>query len=142
MDQKENHIRKDIDETRAAMSEKIEMIEGRVHETMEGTKSTIDHVMDNVKHVQGTVEQTMSAVDNVIDTIKHSMDETMERAKYTADLIAQVNKNPWIMFGCAILAGYVLSSMDRERSLGSRHDQERKGHNAGSKSTAASLQFS
>jgi ElaB/YqjD/DUF883 family membrane-anchored ribosome-binding protein len=142
MDQKEYYIRKDIDDTRAVMSEKIELIEGRVHETMEGTKSTIDHVMDNVKHIQSTVEQTRSAIDNVIETIKHSMDETMERAKYTADLIEQVNKNPWIMFGCAILAGYVLSSMDRERSFDSRHAQDRKGPNIGAKSAAASPQFS
>ncbi|HSF34399.1 MAG TPA: hypothetical protein VLK82_28565 [Candidatus Tectomicrobia bacterium] len=142
MDQKEHHIRKDIDDTHAVMSEKIEMIEGRVHETMEGTKSTIDHVMDNVKHIQSTVDQTKSAIDNVLETIKDSIDETMERAKYTADLIDQVNKNPWIMFGCAILAGYVLSSMDRERSFGSRPAQDRKGPDAGFKSATASAQFS
>jgi archaellum component FlaC len=103
MDQKEHYIRKDIDETRAVMSEKIDMIEGRVHETMEGTKSTMDQIMESVKHIQGTVDQTKSAMDNVLETIKHSIDETMERAKYTADLIEQVNKNPWIMFGCAVL---------------------------------------
>jgi hypothetical protein len=142
MDQGEQHIRKDIDDTRAVMSEKIEMIEDRVHETMEGTKSTIDHVIDNVKHVQGTVEQTKSAIDNILETVKHSIDETIERAKYTADLIDQVNRNPWIMFGSAILAGYILSSIDRARSSGSRHDHEREGHNLGAKGSAAPAQFS
>jgi hypothetical protein len=135
MDQKEQHIREDIEGTRTAMSEKIEMIEGRVHETMEGTKTTIDSVMDSVKQIQDTVEQTKSAIDNVLDTIKHSMDETIERAKYTADLIAQVNQNPWLMFGCAILTGYVLSGIDRQGSLGPRHDPEVRRSNSGSQSS-------
>jgi ElaB/YqjD/DUF883 family membrane-anchored ribosome-binding protein len=142
MDQRELHIRKDIDDTRAVMSEKIEMIEDRVHETMEGTKSTIDHVIDNVKHVQETVEQTKSAIDNVLETVKHSIDETIERAKYTADLINQVNRNPWIMFGCAILAGYILSSIDRERSPGSRYDHESEERDSRAKGSTASAQFS
>jgi hypothetical protein len=142
MDQKEQHFRKDIEDTRAAMTEKIEMIENRVHDTMEGTKSTIDNVMDNVKRVQGTVEQTKSTIDNILETIKHSMDETIERVKYTADLIEQVNQNPWIMFGCAILTGYVLSSIDREGSLGPRHDHQRRGSDSDSKSSPAPHPFS
>jgi ElaB/YqjD/DUF883 family membrane-anchored ribosome-binding protein len=137
MDQREQQVRKDIDDTRAVMSEKIEMIEDRVHETMETTRSTIDHVIDNVKHVQGTVEQTKSSIDNILETVKHSIDETIERAKYTADLIDQVNRNPWIMFGCAILAGYILSSIDREQSYGSRPHHEREGHNSTAKGSPA-----
>jgi hypothetical protein len=137
MDQREQYIRKDIDDTRAVMSEKIEKIEDRVHETMEGTKSTIDNIINNVKHVQGTVEQTKSTIDNVLETVKHSIDETIERAKYTADLIEQVNRNPWIMFGCAILAGYILSSIDREQLHGSRYEHELEGYNSRAKGSAA-----
>jgi iron-sulfur cluster repair protein YtfE (RIC family) len=116
MDQREDNLRQDIEDTRASMTEKIEMIENRVHETMDGTKSTIDNVMDNVKRVQGTVEHTKVTIDNVLETIKESMNEAIERAKYTADLIDQVHKNPWIMFGCAILTGYALSSIEHKNS--------------------------
>jgi hypothetical protein len=137
MDQKANHIMKDIDDTRAAMNEKIGMIEDRVHETMEGTQSTIDNVMHNVKQVQGTVEQTKSAIDNILAAIKDSVDETIERARYTADLIEQVNQNPWIMFGGAILTGYILSSINREGSLGGRRVDEWKPDNSVSRSAAA-----
>jgi hypothetical protein len=141
MDQKGQDIMKDIDDTRAAMNEKIEMLGGRVHETMEGTKSTIDNVMGNVKKVQGTVDQTKSAIDNILATIKDSVDETIERVKYTADLIEQVNQNPWIMFGGAILAGYVLSSMHREGSLDSRAP-ELKTDNSVRRSSTAPHDFS
>ena len=123
MDERESHIRKDIDDTRSTMNEKLEMIEERVHETVEGTRSTIESVMSNINRVQGTIEETKSTIDNVIETIKYAMDETIERVKYTTDLIEQVNKNPWIMFGSAILMGYVLSSINREASSGSHHAQ-------------------
>jgi hypothetical protein len=126
MDQKDRHILKDIDDTHNTMNEKIGMIENRVHETIEETRLTIDNFMDNIKRVQGTVEQTKSTIDNIIETIKGSMDETIERVKYTANLIEQVNQNPWIMFGGAILAGYVLSSMNRQQSLGGSQAHEWK----------------
>jgi hypothetical protein len=142
MDQKGQHIMKDIDNTRAAMNEKIEMIEGRVHETMHETKSTIDHVMGNVKRVQGTVDQTKSAIDNILATIKESVDETIERVKYTADLIEQVNQNPWIMFGGAILAGYVLSSIHREGALERGRTQEWQPDNSVPRSSTAPHDFS
>jgi ElaB/YqjD/DUF883 family membrane-anchored ribosome-binding protein len=125
MDQRESPIRQDIEETHAAMSEKIEMIEDRVQETIEGTKSTIDNVMNNVQRVQGTIEDAKVTIDSILETIKQTMDETVERVKYTADLIEQVNQNPWIMFGSAVLMGYVLSSINRQGSFGSRHGHER-----------------
>jgi archaellum component FlaC len=121
MDQRENQLREDIEDTRVAITEKIETIENRVHQTMDGTKSTIDTVMNNIKSVQGTVEHTESTIDSIIGTIKQSMDEATERAKYAADLMEQVNKNPWIMFSCAVLTGYALSSIDRGRSVDSQH---------------------
>jgi phage-related protein len=137
MDQKESHIRTDIEGTRTAMTEKIEMIEDRMHETVEGTQSTIDNVidnirptidnvMDNIKRVQGTVEDAKSTVDNIMETIKYTMDETIERVKYTTDLIEQVNQNPWIMFGSAMLIGYVLSSMNQGGASDARHAQQPK----------------
>jgi len=108
------------------MSEKIEMIEDRVNETMEGTKTTIDNVMHKVKDVQGTIEDAKSTVDNLLDTIKQTMEETMERVKSTASLIEQVDQNPWIMFGSAILTGYILSSLNRDRPLGQIYAHEQR----------------
>jgi archaellum component FlaC len=128
MDQRQSQVGKDIENTRAVMSEKIEMIEDRVNETMEGTKTTIDNVMHKVKDVQGTIEDAKSTVDNLLDTIKQTMEETMERVKSTASLIEQVDQNPWIMFGSAILTGYILSSLHGDRPLSqvSAHEQRRE----------------
>jgi ElaB/YqjD/DUF883 family membrane-anchored ribosome-binding protein len=138
MDQRESHIRENIEDTRTAVTEKIEMLEGRVHETMEGTKSTIDTVMDSIKRVQGTVEEAKSAVDNILETLKYTMEETIERVKSTTDLIEQVNRNPWIMFGSAIVMGYILSSIDYKRSFDSRHAHERRNNAEPERRTAES----
>src|ERR671930_162794 len=102
MDHKEVEIRRDIEETRAAMSGKIELIEERVQETMEGAKSTVDSAMHGFKQIQETVEKAKSTADSIIESIKSTVDETIERAKSTSELIAQVNQNPWIMFGSAL----------------------------------------
>jgi uncharacterized protein with von Willebrand factor type A (vWA) domain len=118
MDQTQSQLGKDIENTRAVMAEKIEMIEDRVNETMEGTKTRVDNVMHKVKDVQGTLEDAKATVDNLLDTIQQTMEETMERVKSTASLIEQVDQNPWIMFGSAILTGYILSSLNRDKPLG------------------------
>jgi uncharacterized membrane protein len=128
MDQRESHIGQDAEDTRAVMTEKIEMIEDRVHETMEGTKSAIDNVMDKVKGVQNTLEGAKSTVDNLLETIQYTVEETMERVKSTTDLIKQVDQNPWLMFGSAVLTGYILSSLGREGWRGQDYVRgEKKG---------------
>jgi uncharacterized protein with von Willebrand factor type A (vWA) domain len=116
MGQGERAILQNIEETQAVMVEKIEMIEGRVQETTEGTKATIDNVVDKVKGIEEAIENAKLTIDNLLETIKHSMEETIERVKYTATLIEQVDQNPWIMFGSAVLTGYVLGSLKSERS--------------------------
>ncbi len=112
MVQKESSLERDIEDTRAVMTEKIDMIENRMNETMEGTKSTINNVMEKVKGVQETIDSTKSTIDSILDTIKSTMEETIERVKYTSTVIEQVDQNPWIMLGSAVLTGYVLGGLN------------------------------
>jgi ElaB/YqjD/DUF883 family membrane-anchored ribosome-binding protein len=130
MDQKANRSGLDRESTQSAVTEQLGMIEGRVHETMDETKSTIDTVMDSIQQVQTTIEGAKSAVDNVLETAKFAMDETIERVKYTTDLIEQVNQNPWIMFGGAVLMGYVLGTVGSEGFFDKRHASGHGGETA------------
>jgi ElaB/YqjD/DUF883 family membrane-anchored ribosome-binding protein len=131
MPQKESDIRQDIEGTRAAMTEKIEMVEERMQETMEGARSTVDSAMHGFKQIQETVEKAKSTADSIIESVKSTVDETIERAKYTSDLVAQVNQNPWIMFGTAALVGYILGSLAHEKSSDTRRMPDRPAHHAG-----------
>jgi phage-related protein len=120
MVQKESSLERDIEDTRAVMTEKIDMIENRVNETMEGTKATIDNVMEKVKGVQVTIDTAKSTIDNILDTIKHTMEETIERVKYTSTVIEQVDQSPWIMLGSAVLTGYVLGGLGEGEPNGAK----------------------
>lgn len=111
MDQKESSLERDIEGTRAVMTEKIEMIESRMNETMDGTKSTINNVMEKIQGVQETIDNAKSTIDNILETIKSTMEETIERVKYTSKVIEEVDQNPWIMLGSAVLTGYVLGGL-------------------------------
>jgi hypothetical protein len=59
-----------------------------------------------------------STIDSILETIKHTMEETIERVKYTSTVIEQVDQNPWIMLGSAVLTGYVLRSERRKIERG------------------------
>ena len=117
MAQQEDNLEKDIEDTRAVMTEKIDMIEDRVNETMEGTKATVDNVMEKVKGVQETIDLAKSTIDNILETMKHTMEETIERVKYTSTVIEQVDQNPWIMLGSAVLTGYILGGLNEGSRL-------------------------
>ena len=127
MAQKEDSLEKDIEDTRAVMTEKIDMIEDRVNETMEGTKATVDNVMEKVKGVQETIDSAKSTIDNILETMKHTMEETIERVKYTSTVIEQVDQNPWIMLGSAVLTGYILGGLNEGRSPSQHYMPEKKG---------------
>jgi hypothetical protein len=142
MHQSEIAIKQDIEETRAAMDKKIEMIENRVHGTVEDAKSTVDAVINKVKHVHETILGAKSKVDNIIESASIAMDETVERAKYTTYLAKEVNQNPWITLGSAVLLGYILGNLSLGKSLvPSRHrepigDSSRAGTLVRSQSSA------
>jgi ElaB/YqjD/DUF883 family membrane-anchored ribosome-binding protein len=116
MDQREGDIRRDIEGTRAAMTEKVGMAAERAQETMEAIKSTANQAMEGFKQVQETVEGATSAINTVIENAKLSMAETGERVKATADLFDRVKQNPWLMLGSGILLGYMLGSLARDTS--------------------------
>jgi ElaB/YqjD/DUF883 family membrane-anchored ribosome-binding protein len=131
MDQREGDIRRDIEGTRAAVTEKVDMVAERAQETMEAVKSTADRAMVGFKQVQETVEGATSAVNTVIESVKLTVEETIERMNTTADLLDQVRQNPWIMLGGGILLGYILGSLARNAPSAPGQMQDRsRPHNA------------
>jgi ElaB/YqjD/DUF883 family membrane-anchored ribosome-binding protein len=83
--------RHQMEDTRASLSEKLETLEQRVVDTMQGATT---------------------AVADTVDNIKDAVHETMETVKDTFNLNLQVMRRPWSMvagsmaFGC--LGGYLL----------------------------------
>lgn len=88
VEQEPEEIRQDMKTTRAAITDKLELIEERVTE--------------KVETVQHKVEET-------VDTVKHAVQDSVQTVKRTLDWKQQMRDHPWAMVGGAVLAGFVVS---------------------------------
>jgi ElaB/YqjD/DUF883 family membrane-anchored ribosome-binding protein len=83
-------IREEMRDTRAAMTEKLELLEGQVTRRVEDLQSRVEATVDHVR-------------DSVHDTV-----ETIRRS---VDWRHQMNEHPWAMFGGAVMAGFVVTRL-------------------------------
>ena len=121
MDQEEIQIRRSINETRIAMGEKIDMIANRVHNTIVGPKIADDNLIENLVQAKKAMQEQTLVINKCDMPIHHAVAETIERVKALLYLIERVNQDPWIMFGSAIIVGYILGSLNRGNLLTIRH---------------------
>jgi ElaB/YqjD/DUF883 family membrane-anchored ribosome-binding protein len=118
LEQSIEETRQDIEDKRASMSEKLELLEERVRDTLEETRSAVEGIVENVKEtvdetvdaVKETVEGARSTVDNLVENVKGTMDDTATMVKKSFDLYYQVDQRPWLMIGGSVLVGYLLGS--------------------------------
>jgi ElaB/YqjD/DUF883 family membrane-anchored ribosome-binding protein len=90
-------IRQQMDETRAAMSDKIETLENQVVDTVQAATAAVSETVGSVKDI----------VHDSLQTVKDSVQDTVESVKDTFDLPRQVNRRPWTMFAGAAALGYL-----------------------------------
>jgi uncharacterized protein YjbJ (UPF0337 family) len=113
-----------IQETPTSMTEKMELLEDRVRETIEGTGSAVEHIVDNVKGtveetrgvMKGAVDEAKSTIDNLIENAKDTMNSTVTGIRQSFDLQYQVAHRPWITFGGAVLTGYFVGTWTHQGS--------------------------
>jgi hypothetical protein len=127
MDQEEIQIKRSINETRAAMDEKIDMIANRLHHTIRGPKIAVDNLIENLAQAKQAMQEQTWPIDKC-DTSMHrdmpmrqAVAETVERVQAILYLIERVNQNPWTMLGSAILVGYIIGSLNRGNLLTIHH---------------------
>ena len=116
MDQNTGQSQRNIRAQRAAVTENMAGVEGRVQGTVEGLKSTVHSAMEGFKQIQETVDGAKSAVDEILESVKGTGNEMVEHVKPTADLLDYGQQNPWLLMGSAILMGYLLGSLARENT--------------------------
>jgi ElaB/YqjD/DUF883 family membrane-anchored ribosome-binding protein len=101
------------------MTEKLELLEERVRDTLDETRTAVGDIVENVK---GTVEETVGAVketvdgakstvEDIVENVKGTMDDTVTKVKQSFDLRYQVEQHPWLMVGGAVVAGGILASL-------------------------------
>lgn len=110
MDPEPEVIHQQIDETRESLASKLETLEGQVKQTV----SSVTETFENVKStVEDTIEGAKARVEDTVEAVKSSVHDTVETVKKTLDLKGQVERHPWGVMGCSLLAGaavgYLLS---------------------------------
>src|SRR5579884_38927 len=101
MDQRRGDIAADVSDivqTRNAISDKLELIERRIEEPVQGANLSAEELVDRAR----------DAADELLGKTKQSFDPTY-----------QVHQHPWLMIGGAIAVGYVLGLLEA-RAVGPR----------------------
>ncbi len=88
--------------------ENEEVIRQRMEETRESLTDKLETLEDRLI---GSVDEARSAVRETVASVKETMHEGVESVKDAVDLAAHVQRHPWLMFGGAILGGYVLGTL-------------------------------
>lgn len=102
MDQRRGHIAEDVSDivrTRNAISDKLELLERRIEETVQGAKLSAGELVDRARD---------------------AADEFLDKTKQTFDPTYQVHQHPWLMVGGAIAVGYVLGLLESRAAGQSR----------------------
>jgi len=109
MEDQQESIMKDMEETRSSMTEKLEALE--------------THVADKVKPMADAVERVADAAANIVENVKDTVHDVTEKVEETASAVAsafdlrkQTERHPWLMVGIAATAGCVLGSFLGKRS--------------------------
>jgi len=109
-------IKKQMDDTRTSLADKIEALENQVTDTV---KEATSDVTDTMKTVKDTVEEVAGDVKETVSDVTHTVADTVEDMAHNVvsffDVTGHVRRHPWIGFGGAVFLGYVAA-----RYLGGR----------------------
>jgi ElaB/YqjD/DUF883 family membrane-anchored ribosome-binding protein len=78
-----------------------------VEDIVENVKDMVDTTVEAVRH---GVEGAQSTAEDIVENIRETVGNTVETMKRTLDVPHHVDQHPWLMFGGATLAGYLLGS--------------------------------
>jgi len=146
MDREQEVIHKQMEETRADLTNKLSALEQQVSGTVQAAttavETTKDAVTGTVEAVTDTVETVKESVENTVGTVKEtiqdtvsavkeSVKETVQSVTETFNLRLQAERHPWAVFGGSVvvgaLAGYLLGGSRRGRRFRRSADEMRYG---------------
>jgi len=113
-------IQSEMDETRHALAEKLELIGTKISGTVDSVTETVNSVTETV---EGTVESVAEAVSGTVESVKDTVSavgekasETVEAVRQAFNLSEQVQNHPWAWFGGSVVAGFVAGKLLGPRS--------------------------
>jgi len=141
-------IEKQMAETRAALTEKLEALESKVADTMSATTDVVqdatDVVSGTVETVKETVEAVKESVQDTVEAVTESVQSTVRSVGEAFNLTLQTERHPWLVFGGSVVlgcvTGWALSPPRRREEHVSSHKGEGTRHGPKKHSNGASAQ--
>jgi len=112
----EEVIKRQMEETRSSLAEKLETLENKVVDTVSGATDA----------VTGTVESVKDAVEGTVGSVKNTVTETVESIRDTFNLRLQMERHPWLILGGCVGVGFLLGRMI-PRARGPGHQRIARG---------------
>jgi hypothetical protein len=117
MDQKELDLIRRIEQTRAAMGKKIDMLAEQLYDTFIGPKVAVEHLLENLQQAKQGMEATTVVAGNGAEPLHPVVGETIERVQTIFHLQEQTRRDPWQMLGSALVMGYVIGCLNPRAML-------------------------
>jgi ElaB/YqjD/DUF883 family membrane-anchored ribosome-binding protein len=93
----EEIIRQQMEATRESLTNKLEILEGKL---------------------LGSVERATTAVNDTVEQVKETVSGGVESVKDAFDIAGHIDKHPWFAVGTSVFCGYLVGSMAGEPSRG------------------------
>ncbi|HVS34418.1 MAG TPA: hypothetical protein VMS17_02485 [Gemmataceae bacterium] len=111
MDEQPEVIHHQMEETRAALAEKLEVLESQVAQTVQSTSEAVQHtgaaVTETVDAVKETVKTVSEKVQETAETVAETVQQGVESVAEAFDLRRQVERYPWLSVGGAVVVGFL-----------------------------------
>jgi len=108
----EEQILREMQETRASLTEKLETLEQKVVGTVENATSAVNETVGAIKEtVHDTVATVNQSVHDTVASVNQSVKGGVDTVKDMLDVPAHVDNHPWLMLGGSVAVGYVLGTM-------------------------------
>lgn len=105
-------IKKQMDDTRSSLADKIEALEDQVTDTV---KEATNEVTDTVHSVTDAVTEVTDTVKETVDDVSHTVSEAVQDATHSIaklfDITGHVRRHPWAGLGGAVFAGFLVGRL-------------------------------
>ena len=136
IDQDEETLRIQMEETRDSLTDRIGRLEEKVSETVESATSSMAEatatVMETVQNATSSVSETVDTVTNAVqgtmDSVRLSVEGTVDSVKGVFDLNHHVQEHPWLMLAGAVAVGYGAYELLRGTSPGTSDKRSRSAN--------------
>jgi ElaB/YqjD/DUF883 family membrane-anchored ribosome-binding protein len=134
MDREQEVIQKQMEETRAGLTNKLSALEhqvsGTVQTATDAVEATKDAVTGTVEAVSNTVDSVKETYENVkesfqetVENVTEQVQETFKSVAETFNLNLQAERRPWVVFGGAVAVGVLGGWLLGGRSRRTRHSR-------------------